>query len=69
MIDVKACLNEAEDMMQMSIMHLEEEYSHIRAVILLDEVGENMALKVVYLNERLAQRHRQTLGERSTDKE
>ena len=31
MIDVKACLNEAEDMMQMSIMHLEEEYSHIRA--------------------------------------
>lgn len=31
MIDVKACLQNAEDMMQMSIMHLEEEYSHIRA--------------------------------------
>ena len=31
MIDVKACLNEAEEMMQMSIMNLEEEYSHIRA--------------------------------------
>ena len=31
MIDVKACLNEAEEMMQMSIMHLEDEYSHIRA--------------------------------------
>ena len=31
MIDVKACLQNAEEMMQMSIMHLEEEYSHIRA--------------------------------------
>ena len=31
MIDVKACLQEAEEMMQMSIMHLEDEYSHIRA--------------------------------------
>lgn len=31
MIDVKACLKEAEEMMQMSIMHLEDEYSHIRA--------------------------------------
>ena len=31
MIDVKACLRDAEEMMQMSIMHLEEEYSHIRA--------------------------------------
>ena len=31
MIDVKACLREAEEMMQMSIMPLEEEYSHIRA--------------------------------------
>ena len=31
MIDVKACLNEAEEMMQMGIMHLEDEYSHIRA--------------------------------------
>ena len=31
MIDVKACLKDAEEMMQMSIMHLEDEYSHIRA--------------------------------------
>ena len=31
MIDVKACLREAEEYMQMSIMHHEEEYSHIRA--------------------------------------
>ena len=31
MIDVKACLNDAEEMMQMSVMHLEDEYSHIRA--------------------------------------
>ena len=31
MIDVQACLRDAEEMMQMTIMHLEEEYSHIRA--------------------------------------
>ena len=31
MIDVKACLRDAEEMMQMTIMHLEDEYSHIRA--------------------------------------
>ena len=31
MIDVKSCLKNAEEMMQMSIMHLEDEYSHIRA--------------------------------------
>ena len=31
MIDIKACLKDAEEMMQMTIMHLEEEYSHIRA--------------------------------------
>ena len=31
MIDIKACLRDAEEMMQMTIMHLEEEYSHIRA--------------------------------------
>ena len=28
-----------------------------------------MALKVIYLNERLVQRHSQTLGERRSDKE
>ena len=31
MLDVKACLSEIEEMMEMTIMHLEEEYSHIRA--------------------------------------
>ena len=31
MIDIKSCLNEAEEMMQMSVMHLEDEYSHIRS--------------------------------------
>ena len=31
MLDIKACLRDAEEMMQMTIMHLEEEYSHIRA--------------------------------------
>lgn len=31
MLDVKTCLNNAEEMMEMAIMHLEEEYSHIRA--------------------------------------
>ncbi len=31
MIDIKARLQEAEELMQMSIMHLEDEYSHIRA--------------------------------------
>ncbi len=45
MIDVKACLKDAEEMMQMSIMHLEEEYSHIRAgkanIHLLDCVRVN----------------------------
>ncbi|MBQ7877979.1 MAG: ribosome recycling factor [Bacteroidaceae bacterium] len=31
MLDVKACLSEAEEMMELAIMHLEDEYSHIRA--------------------------------------
>mgnify|MGYP003294153470 CR=1 FL=1 len=31
MLDVKTCLSEIEEMMEMTIMHLEEEYSHIRA--------------------------------------
>ena len=31
MIDVKACLRDAVEMMQRTIMQLEEEYSHIRA--------------------------------------
>ena len=31
MLDVKVCLGEAEEMMELAIMHLEEEYSHIRA--------------------------------------
>lgn len=31
MLDVKVCLSEAEEMMELAIMHLEDEYSHIRA--------------------------------------
>ena len=31
MLDVKVCLGEAEEMMELAILHLEEEYSHIRA--------------------------------------
>lgn len=31
MLDVKACLGECEDKMEMAVMHLDEEYSHIRA--------------------------------------
>ena len=31
MLDVKACLNDCEEMMEMAVMHLEEEFSHIRA--------------------------------------
>ena len=31
MLDVKSCLNDCEEMMEMAVMHLEEEFSHIRA--------------------------------------
>lgn len=31
MLDVKTILSEAEEMMELAIMHLEDEYSHIRA--------------------------------------
>ena len=31
MLDVKTCLGDAEEMMELALMHLEEEYSHIRA--------------------------------------
>ena len=38
------------------------------AVVLLDEICQNMALEVVDLDKRLVQRHCKTLGERSSDK-
>ena len=31
MLDVKSCLNDCEEMMEMAVMHLEDEFSHIRA--------------------------------------
>ena len=31
MFDLNACLNETEELMQLAVMHLEEEYAHIRA--------------------------------------
>lgn len=31
MLDIKSCLSEAEEMMEMAIMHLEDEFAHIRA--------------------------------------
>lgn len=56
MIDVNACLNDARDMMELSIMHLEDEYAHIRAgkanVRILDNIrvvsyGATVALSSV----------------------
>lgn len=42
MLDVNNCLSEAEELMEMSIMHLEEEFAHIRAgkanIRILDDV-------------------------------
>lgn len=42
MLDVNSCLNEAEELMEMSIMHLEDEFAHIRAgkanIRILDDV-------------------------------
>ncbi|MBO4499614.1 MAG: ribosome recycling factor [Bacteroidaceae bacterium] len=42
MIDVNKCLNDAEEMMELAIMHLSEEYAHIRAgkanIRILDDV-------------------------------
>ena len=42
MFDVNKCLNDAEEMMELSVMHLAEEYAHIRAgkanIKILDEV-------------------------------
>lgn len=42
MFDVNKCLNDAEEMMEFAIMHLSEEYAHIRAgkanIRILDEV-------------------------------
>ena len=54
MLDVKACLNDCEEMMEMAVMHLEEEFSHIRAgkanVHILDCVRVNSYGSEVPLN-------------------
>ena len=51
MFDVNKCLSEAEEMMEMAIMHLEDEYAHSRAgkanIRILDDVRvENYGQKV-----------------------
>ena len=42
MFDVNNCLSEAEEQMEMAIMHLEDEFAHIRAgkanVRILDDI-------------------------------
>ena len=54
MIDVKACLAEQEEKMEMSAMHLEESLSHIRAgkanIHILDEIRVNSYGSMVPIN-------------------
>lgn len=54
MIDVKACLNDCEEKMEMAVMHLEEELSHIRAgkanVHILDGIRVDSYGSMVPLN-------------------
>lgn len=54
MLDVKKCLADCEEKMEMSVMHLEEELSHIRAgkanVHILDEIRVNSYGSMVPLN-------------------
>ena len=54
MLDVKSCLNDCEEMMEMAVMHLEDEFSHIRAgkanVHILDCVRVNSYGSEVPLN-------------------
>lgn len=54
MLDVKKCLADSEEKMEMSVMHLEEELSHIRAgkanVHILDEIRVNSYGSMVPLN-------------------
>lgn len=54
MLDVKQCLAECEEKMEMSVMHLEETLSHIRAgkanVHILDEIRVNSYGSMVPVN-------------------
>lgn len=54
MLDVKNCLAACEEKMEMSVMHLEESLSHIRAgkanVHILDEIRVNSYGSMVPLN-------------------
>ena len=54
MLDVKQCLAECEEKMEMSVMHLEETLSHIRAgkanVHILDEIRVNSYGSMVPIN-------------------
>ena len=54
MIDVKQCLAACEEKMEMSVMHLEETLSHIRAgkanVHILDEIRVNSYGSMVPIN-------------------
>ena len=54
MLDVKQCLGECEEKMELSVMHLEETLSHIRAgkanVHILDELRVNSYGSMVPVN-------------------
>lgn len=54
MLDPKQCLSDAEELMEMAVMHLEEEFAHIRAgranVRILDDIRVNSYGSMVPLN-------------------
>jgi len=54
MLDINSCLNEAEEQMEMAIMHLEDEFAHIRAgkanIRILDSVKVESYGSTVPLN-------------------
>ena len=54
MLDVKKCLNDCEEKMEMSVMHLEEKLAQIRAgkanVHILDEIRVNSYGSMVPVN-------------------
>lgn len=54
MLDTKQCLSDAEELMEMAVMHLEEEFAHIRAgranVRILDDIRVNSYGSMVPLN-------------------
>lgn len=54
MFDVNNCLSEAEELMEMAIMHLEDEFAHIRAgkanVRILDDIRVDSYGSMVALN-------------------